>query len=105
MMQPGGRAVADEDEGAGPGLQHEGKILRAHHRRRVDVDALASGDLRGNRGRKRRLPLVIAGHRSEEHTSELQSPDHLVCRLLLEKKKKKKQDDLRIRFVGVYNLV
>src|SRR5258708_28984005 len=29
-------------------------------------------------------------HRSEEHTSELQSPDHLVCRLLLEKKKKKK---------------
>jgi len=31
------------------------------------------------------------GHcRSEEHTSELQSPDHLVCRLLLEKKKKKR---------------
>src|SRR5258708_29998435 len=28
------------------------------------------------------------GYRSEEHTSELQSPDHLVCRLLLEKKKK-----------------
>src|SRR5258708_36268096 len=28
--------------------------------------------------------------RSEEHTSELQSPDHLVCRLLLEKKKKNK---------------
>src|SRR5438552_14457945 len=31
----------------------------------------------------------IALYRSEEHTSELQSPDHLVCRLLLEKKKKK----------------
>src|SRR5438552_12633211 len=30
--------------------------------------------------------------RSEEHTSELQSPDHLVCRLLLEKKKKKKNN-------------
>src|SRR5438876_4830244 len=29
--------------------------------------------------------------RSEEHTSELQSPVHLVCRLLLEKKKKKSQ--------------
>src|SRR5258708_24240986 len=28
--------------------------------------------------------------RSEEHTSELQSPDHLVCRLLLEKKNKDK---------------
>src|SRR5258708_11466273 len=32
--------------------------------------------------------IQIAGlARSEEHTSELQSPDHLVCRLLLEKKK------------------
>src|SRR5438876_5888672 len=31
--------------------------------------------------------------RSEEHTSELQSPVHLVCRLLLEKKKKKNQYD------------
>src|SRR5258708_30426094 len=30
--------------------------------------------------------------RSEEHTSELQSPDHLVCRLLLEKKKIQTQD-------------
>src|SRR5438876_2808545 len=30
--------------------------------------------------------------RSEEHTSELQSPVHLVCRLLLEKKKKKKHE-------------
>src|SRR5258708_15647673 len=33
------------------------------------------------------MALGIAA-RSEEHTSELQSPDHLVCRLLLEKKKK-----------------
>src|SRR5258708_10182339 len=30
--------------------------------------------------------------RSEEHTSELQSPDHLVCRLLLEKKKNARTD-------------
>src|SRR2546426_8553054 len=30
-------------------------------------------------------------YRSEEHTSELQSPCNLVCRLLLEKKKKRKQ--------------
>src|SRR5258708_14113618 len=30
----------------------------------------------------------VLADRSEEHTSELQSPDHLVCRLLLEKKKK-----------------
>src|SRR5207244_12905191 len=34
-------------------------------------------------------PAKTADVRSEEHTSELQSPDHLVCRLLLEKKKKK----------------
>src|SRR5258708_11331817 len=34
-------------------------------------------------------PVLRAYPRSEEHTSELQSPDHLVCRLLLEKKKKK----------------
>src|SRR5258708_24756849 len=38
------------------------------------------------------VPQVVADcelvfSRSEEHTSELQSPDHLVCRLLLEKKK------------------
>src|SRR5258708_21124936 len=33
--------------------------------------------------------VFVATERSEEHTSELQSPDHLVCRLLLEKKKKK----------------
>src|SRR5258708_34198920 len=38
------------------------------------------------RGRRR---LGGTHERSEEHTSELQSPDHLVCRLLLEKKKKK----------------
>src|SRR5438876_9715433 len=31
----------------------------------------------------------LQAKRSEEHTSELQSPVHLVCRLLLEKKKKK----------------
>src|SRR5690348_17770980 len=32
--------------------------------------------------------LALQSQRSEEHTSELQSPVHLVCRLLLEKKKK-----------------
>src|SRR5690348_17561319 len=49
------------------------------------------------RGRFQRRQVGIAGmsdetaFRSEEHTSELQSPVHLVCRLLLEKKKKKKK--------------
>src|SRR5258708_23086399 len=35
----------------------------------------------------RAVTKCSSGVRSEEHTSELQSPDHLVCRLLLEKKK------------------
>src|SRR2546426_7960790 len=35
--------------------------------------------------------------RSEEHTSELQSPCNLVCRLLLEKKKKKKENGHKLR--------
>src|SRR5690554_7282328 len=35
--------------------------------------------------------FIADGCRSEEHTSELQSRPHLVCRLLLEKKKKKKK--------------
>src|SRR5947208_5960019 len=40
--------------------------------------------------------------RSEEHTSELQSPDHLVCRLLLEKKKGQKRAGC-IRFSFKHN--
>src|SRR5947208_12219952 len=38
------------------------------------------------RAQEDELPVRVRT-RSEEHTSELQSPDHLVCRLLLEKKK------------------
>src|SRR2546422_6801523 len=38
-------------------------------------------------GERRRM-YATSSHRSEEHTSELQSRLHLVCRLLLEKKKK-----------------
>src|SRR2546422_6766978 len=43
-------------------------------------------------GRLGVVPLAVAELRSEEHTSELQSRLHLVCRLLLEKKKKKNSD-------------
>src|SRR2546429_5282660 len=52
------------------------------HRAHSRGDSLPSHDLPG-------IPLgfVSAGTRSEEHTSELQSRLHLVCRLLLEKKK------------------
>src|SRR5256885_12537916 len=44
--------------------------------------------LQGSQSSHVRTPRVAA-ERSEEHTSELQSPCNLVCRLLLEKKKKK----------------
>src|SRR5256885_6732818 len=52
---------------------------------RADADAGTAGTKqvpRGSRGARRRK------RRSEEHTSELQSPCNLVCRLLLEKKNK-----------------
>src|SRR5689334_24605913 len=39
--------------------------------------------------------------RSEEHTSELQSQFHLVCRLLLEKKKKKKNEDTHSNVINI----
>src|SRR5437899_5086050 len=48
----------------------------------------ARRDRASRRTARRRRPPP-AGTRSEEHTSELQSLRHLVCRLLLEKKKKK----------------
>src|SRR5258708_12926628 len=50
-------------------------------------------DQHHERDRTQHQPWHMERHgpmkRSEEHTSELQSPDHLVCRLLLEKKKNK----------------
>src|SRR5690348_17957560 len=46
------------------------------------------------RSRDTRLAECASGElRSEEHTSELQSPVHLVCRLLLEKKNGKRRGD------------
>src|SRR5258708_25536608 len=55
--------------------------------------ARPAGDQRALAQHRDRLDQLRPGGagqvRSEEHTSELQSPDHLVCRLLLEKKKKK----------------
>src|SRR5258708_16718446 len=48
-----------------------------------------------------RTPLRPTGcGRSEEHTSELQSPDHLVCRLLLEKK----NNDAKVMSVKLHQL-
>src|SRR2546426_5226502 len=53
----------------------------------VEGERIEVGDLEID---KRRHQVTRSGKRSEEHTSELQSPCNLVCRLLLEKKKKKK---------------
>src|SRR2546426_1592536 len=62
-------------------------LFRSPHERRPRCDRVAGGG-------HRRQGLVVHHHalgavprRSEEHTSELQSPCNLVCRLLLEKKK------------------
>src|SRR5437762_6737875 len=46
---------------------------------------------------------VLEQWRSEEHTSELQSPMYLVCRLLLEKKKKKKKKKMQNKNKKNYN--
>src|SRR5437899_8905587 len=68
---------------------------------RAEVDLLDRmgvhrvADLEGVHARIEAMSKSIDGvyiHRSEEHTSELQSLRHLVCRLLLEKKKKRKEN-------------
>src|SRR5690348_18111259 len=47
----------------------------------------ASGRIKSSSDEVSSASAAVAFSRSEEHTSELQSPVHLVCRLLLEKKK------------------
>src|SRR5687768_18286723 len=79
----------------GTGRRHQAEPVRR-------VERIAA--FPGGRNVGKRLQAVLPGHgerrepaggdvrlRSEEHTSELQSRLHLVCRLLLEKKKNKKK--------------
>src|SRR5438445_8814426 len=64
--------------------------------RLADRFTLLAPDLRGfGDSNKPDGPFGPDQHRSEEHTSELQSRQYLVCRLLLEKKKKKKQTKIK----------
>src|SRR5258708_11835914 len=110
---PGLEVAAGDDKvgnaGAGLGIAVEMGVEVAHLHRRGDGEVAGNEvDLEAMAERQRRVdePAAIAGvgahetepaadvadicvGRSEEHTSELQSPDHLVCRLLLEKKKKR----------------
>src|SRR3712207_7341429 len=60
----------------------------SHQQLRVEARRLAAGGLQGVVRGEDRLPDGPDGERSEEHTSELQSRQYLVCRLLLEKKTK-----------------
>src|SRR5690348_18194729 len=59
-----------------------GSVSRRHSRARTKTEAHSATPHAS-------LPFSFGRTRSEEHTSELQSPVHLVCRLLLEKKNKK----------------
>src|SRR5689334_24833112 len=70
------------------GEQSAGAVALGRDRRRDHDLAGAAGERTGEVDRVR-APGHRPGGRSEEHTSELQSQFHLVCRLLLEKKKKK----------------
>src|SRR5690348_18194877 len=71
------------------------RLLNASHLRGVNLDNLLHEPLwhgtrlTGDRYEQRLRDRKRQRERSEEHTSELQSPVHLVCRLLLEKKKKR----------------
>src|SRR5262245_65160464 len=91
--------------GQGPDALVPPAILRLRPRRIVlgpcrrcarHLHALAARAQTRRRRAARPRERIAVGLRSEEHTSELQSLRHLVCRLLLEKKKKKdnKQDNV-----------
>src|SRR5690625_5547532 len=56
----------------------------------------AGGRVQIVNSQNRVAPNEQSTERSEEHTSELQSRGHLVCRLLLEKKKKREAENLRM---------
>src|SRR3712207_8934777 len=75
-----GQADGQDHEGERP--SEEAPDLGASE----DLLEVAESDVQ-RRPRRRHLVAVEANPRSEEHTSELQSRQYLVCRLLLEKKK------------------
>src|SRR5437870_8258436 len=101
VSRPAAQAARDGDPAGASGhllpldwLAIEGWLSTRDARRRLR--RLGHRHPRADRQRypwtqRRHLGLELCNQRSEEHTSELQSRGHLVCRLLLEKKNKKKQ--------------
>src|SRR5690625_5600729 len=86
-----GRVRADTAELLAEYADKNGEISRRRLSRLLrDMDAIER-ELRKN---GEQALLNIIEERSEEHTSELQSRGHLVCRLLLEKKKNKTKNKL-----------
>src|SRR2546422_1055911 len=85
------RVIYDPKEFRAALLEFQPELLHAHF---ATEPTAAARELAA----ELRVPFTFTAHgydiyrrRSEEHTSELQSRLHLVCRLLLEKKKKKKE--------------
>src|SRR5690625_1190025 len=99
------------DSASGESIQEIGILLSAEHsaltsaqkgfieelekNNFVDGENVAINVLnaQGSSGNLHDMAQQLADERSEEHTSELQSRGHLVCRLLLEKKKYRKVND------------
>src|SRR5687768_18353108 len=75
---------------AGAGDVNHAQIIALDDSIEMDVDEIQSRG-RAPMAEQARLDVLALKRRSEEHTSELQSRLHLVCRLLLEKKKKNEQ--------------
>src|SRR2546429_3049804 len=65
-------------------------LFRSHRSSELRFELIPAHHLRRGKQSPCRAVLLLGFGRSEEHTSELQSRLHLVCRLLLEKKKRKK---------------
>src|SRR5256886_10174687 len=74
----------------GGSQQDDAKILLKHYRAMGGGNGKATAFVSGFKTNPVDASF-LNGHRSEEHTSELQSQSNLVCRLLLEKKKKHKR--------------
>src|SRR5258708_20648156 len=75
---------------AGDGDHYAATVISESFRgkSRVQQHQIVYQSLQGQMGGVLHALALQTGVRSEEHTSELQSPDHIVCRLLLEKKKR-----------------